>query len=261
MEPIKNLLPVNLELVKQELTPQRTGSELAVALKGQAVRTATVEDIKQVLRYAMVKVGLRGANFPNEIEKSILIDHVIQFYGNHSVDEIRLAFDMAIAGRLDLETKDVTCYENFSCLYFSTIMNAYRKWAKEEYKHVKNEPPMIEQKESLSDQAMTDWLEDTRKRKLTVELMPLMLYDFIDRKKMIVLSNDEKYEYLQRAASFRLSKLQKDHETNPTTASKKLFDEFLRMKTDGAIQGEEIDVIKNLAKKMVVYDYLYGSKT
>jgi hypothetical protein len=248
----------SLELAKQELTQQKGGNELASALATGPLKLAAIEDIKGVLRYAMVKVGLRAANFPADIEKSILIDHIITHYGNHTVDEIRLAFDMAIAGKLDLKDEQVVCYENFSCLYFSTIMNAYREWAKEEYRHVKKEVPMIEQKEDLSDQAMQDWLDDTKKRKLSVEFMPVMLYDWLHKKGEIKLSNDKKFEYLGKATSYRLSKLQQAYEERPTEENRALYKEFQRMKEAGAIEGKEIDLIKNLAKKMILYDYCYA---
>lgn len=77
----------------------------------------------------MVKIGLRANNWPTDEEKLLLQQHIVRFYGNHTLDEIRLAFDMAITGRLDVQAN---CYENFSCLYFSTIMNAYRQWVARE---------------------------------------------------------------------------------------------------------------------------------
>ena len=77
----------------------------------------------------MVKVGLRGSNFPDGAEKALLLAHVNLNYGNHTPEEIRLAFDLALSAKLGLDISDVKCYESFSCLYFSTIMNAYRAWA------------------------------------------------------------------------------------------------------------------------------------
>ena len=77
----------------------------------------------------MVKVGLRGSNFPDGAEKDLLLAHVNLNYGNHTPEEIRLAFDLALSAKLGLDISDVKCYESFSCLYFSTIMNAYRAWA------------------------------------------------------------------------------------------------------------------------------------
>lgn len=118
---------------------QRTGDDerrLDVArLTSQWIKQAGIEEIKQALRYAMMKIGLRDQNWPSEEEKILMIDHITANFGGHAIDEIRLAFDMAIAGKLNVE---VNCYENFSCLYFSSIMNAYRSWAVAAHKMIKN---------------------------------------------------------------------------------------------------------------------------
>lgn len=110
--------------MKQGLQPSKSGR----------VNERPQEDLKQALRLVMLKVGLRAANLPNDEERQVLIDHALKYYGNHTPEEIKYAFDLAITDKLDLEAKDVTCYENFSCLYFSTIMNAYRKWINNEFK-------------------------------------------------------------------------------------------------------------------------------
>lgn len=94
----------------------------------------------------MLKVGLRGQNFPKGLTKSMLLDHVFRNYGNHTPDEIRLAFNMAVAGKLNLPESEVNCYENFSCLYFSKIMNSYRIWAEQVYEQNKPEQLEIEYK-------------------------------------------------------------------------------------------------------------------
>ena len=104
--------------MQQGLTPSKSGR----------VNERPQEDLKQALRFVMLKVGLRAANLPNDEERQILIDHISKYYGNHTPEEIKYAFDLALTDKLELDAKEVTCYENFSCLYFSTIMNAYRKW-------------------------------------------------------------------------------------------------------------------------------------
>ena len=96
-----------------------------------------------------MKVGLRGKNFPEGVEKSLLLTHIWKEYGNHTPDEIRLAFDMAVAGRLNLPPDEIKCYENFSCLYFSTIMNAFRVWANQVYEQYKKPVLEIENKPDL----------------------------------------------------------------------------------------------------------------
>lgn len=121
------------------MKPLKSGDQLnlQLALKAVKIAKADVKELKEVLMLVMLKVGLRGNNLPAEIEKAVLIGHIYENYSGHTLDEIKLAFDMAIAGKLDI---DANCYENFSCLYFSNVMNAYRKWAAQEYKELATEP-------------------------------------------------------------------------------------------------------------------------
>lgn len=137
---------LNPEPAKQELQPLRTGDggKLGVALKSKLIKDADIEDLKERLRYVMVKVGLRAQNFPNDIEKLVLIEHIRDNFGGNTLEEIKLAFDMAIGYKLDLDEKEISCYENFSCLYFSKIMNAYREWSTQEYQHLKPEQPPVQ---------------------------------------------------------------------------------------------------------------------
>lgn len=120
-------------------TPSEDGKSFRVAIRGMKIcQLKNPEPIKQALRYAVVLVGLRAANFPNDEEKRVLIEYIQNYYGGHTAAEIKLAFEMAVAGKLNVE--QVSCYENFTPLYFSSIMNAYREWAKAESKEVKDEP-------------------------------------------------------------------------------------------------------------------------
>lgn len=132
----KYLVQTNLALQKHESKRPRHGEELSLelALSEKNIIHDDIERLKQVLRLVMVKIGLRSSNWPEDEEKKILIAHIIENYGGHTASELKLAFEMAIAGKLeDAEGKTVsaTCYENFSCHYFSLIMNAYRSWARQ----------------------------------------------------------------------------------------------------------------------------------
>jgi hypothetical protein len=124
----------------------KTGEENAFALAAysEKVIKCSDEQIKQVLRFIMIKVGLRAPNWPVDEEKAVLLDHIRTHYGLHGLEEIRLAFDMAVTGKLDLTDNQVICYENFTCTYFSVIMSAYRKWAGETYDHVIKDQPTPE---------------------------------------------------------------------------------------------------------------------
>lgn len=141
MEHISNLMPeIKKELAPTEQKPSEIGkTNLEIALKASLVKNDT-DGIQKVLKYVMLLVGIRSNNLPDELEKTVLINFIQSNYGGHTIAEIRLAFELAINGQLDIE--DVKCYENFSVLYFSTIMNSYRRWAAQEFKQVvKVEPP------------------------------------------------------------------------------------------------------------------------
>lgn len=122
-----------MEQVQPEWKPSRSGNVTAdviiQARSTQSLRLRHEEDIKQVLRYAMVLVGLRGNNMPTEEEKFVLLNFIRSNFGNQTPEEIKLAFDWAVSGKLNVDAK---CYENFSCEYFGRIMKAYIDYARQE---------------------------------------------------------------------------------------------------------------------------------
>jgi hypothetical protein len=112
-----------------------------VALAEPKIFLSEQEKLLEVLRYVMVIIGLRAQNYPDKIETQILLNFITENYGGHTPAEIKLAFEMAITKKLDV---DSVCYENFSVAYFVSIMEAYRTWAKEQIKQL---PAPIEDRE------------------------------------------------------------------------------------------------------------------
>ena len=145
----------NRGLQNYKTKPLKTSEEkFELARQSRKIQYATEEEIRQALRYAMAKLGLRGQNMPTGVQKILLIQHVFDNFGENRVDEIRLAFDWGIEGRLD---EDINCFENFSCLYFTRIMRAYNRLAlavksKEEVKEL---PPPPKKEERIEDPEVT----------------------------------------------------------------------------------------------------------
>ena len=142
----------------QEWKPYGSGNAIAIRQAQSAItlRVRNEEDIKQALRYSMLLVGLRGCNLPTEEEKFVLTNFVKSNFGNNTCEEIKLAFEIAVAGKLNIDSK---CYENFSCEYFGRIMIAYLEYARQE---IKNLPKPIEPvKEKPSDQELKKQAIDT----------------------------------------------------------------------------------------------------
>lgn len=152
MQHINELMKVTigLELAKPELMPSPNGDlvKFEQAIEDRRIGTLLeIEPLKQALRYAMVLVGIKAHNVPNDREKAVLLQFIQKNYGGHTPAEIRLAFDLAVSGDLDIE--DVKCYENFSPLYFASIMNAYRKWARSKHSEIKPKEPELTAEQKL----------------------------------------------------------------------------------------------------------------
>ena len=193
----------------QEWKPYGSGSAIAIkqAQSTHSLRIRNEEDIKEVLRYSMLLVGLRGSNLPTEEEKFVLTNFVRSNFGNNTCEEIKLAFEMAVAGKLNIDAK---CYENFSCEYFGRIMNDYLEFARQE---IKNLPKPIEQvKEIPSDQELKKQAIDTANeyanqirycekndKKFTFIAGGLsILFDYLEQFKITTISKEERLELWEK---------------------------------------------------------------
>jgi len=233
-------------------------------LQQRTINKSTVDELKQVLKLVMIKVGIRANNLPNDIEKEVLIEHIITNYGNHTPMEIKLAFDMAIAGKLDDMDKkgnlidlDINCYENFTCLYFSKIMNSYRMWARQTHNQLKKDyPKMIAEKFTLDDEEKAEWMMEWKQDpNINFELIPLIFYDWMEQKNLIKLSGKEKWGYTEKATAQIKSMLQIDIGNCKTTDALRAYGEFEKMEKEG-FTGEIKGRILNRAKRLIIYDYL-----
>ena len=134
----------NLAQVQQDLRPYAIGKSTQALIKqaqnNLTLRVRDEKDIKKVLRMAMLMVGLRGTNMPTDEEKFVLLNFVRNSFGNQTPEEILIAFEMAVAGKLEVDSK---CYENFSCEYFGRIMKAYIEWSRNEMRTAKIDEPEI----------------------------------------------------------------------------------------------------------------------
>lgn len=198
----------------QEWKHLGSGNAIAIqqAQSTNSLRVRNEEDIKEVLRYSMLLVGLRGNNLPTEEEKFVLTNFVRSNFGNQTPEEIKIAFEMAVAGKLQVDAK---CYENFSCEYFGRIMNAYLEFARQE---IKNLPKPIEQvKEKPSDQELKKQAIDTANeyanqirycekndKKFTFIAGGLsILFDYLEQFKIQTISKEERFELWEKYSGIK----------------------------------------------------------
>jgi hypothetical protein len=171
------------------------------ARQGNTLRVTDEKELKQVLRYSMLLVGLRANNMPTEEESFVLINFIKSNFGNVTLAEIKLAFDMAVAGKLGIDAK---CYENFSCEFFGRIMARYLEFSAQEtriisQRVVEDEPLPKPSQEELKAQAIVnanDYADklanDTKFKWYNGGLSAL--YDIAKETSILRLSLEEKQE-------------------------------------------------------------------
>jgi hypothetical protein len=133
MQDQNHLLPAT-----QKSEPLTTGaSNLLTAIKGKKIVEESVHNLNELFKFCFLLVGLREKSLPNDLETLFLHQFIKENYGGHSISEVK----MAVKGELDLPMEEVRCYENFSVLYLSSIINSFRRWAEVEYRHIEKYIP------------------------------------------------------------------------------------------------------------------------
>lgn len=183
----------------------------------------------------------------------ILLDQfekkLTESYSNVNADELEYAFRS-----LGTTVKDWGKTMNLSLI--DEVMIPYLQTRAEISKLEEHKTPLqIENKEDVSDQAMQDWFDLTvtqvREGKLTSDFIPVMLYDWKDRKGEIQATAKEKKEYLEKAVSFCYNKL---FANSKTPEGLIVFNEFCEMKNSGEFSGRYATELLSLAKKMILWD-------
>lgn len=114
--------------------------------------------------------------------------------------------------------------------------------------------------EDLSDKAMEDWAKDTKARILnngySVNLIPLMLYDWLVKSGRLFRGKGEKKEYLQKAIAYVHGELIASLEKVEARAVRMRLNEFNAMRDSKIFKGDEAENLRTLAKKMIAFDFL-----
>jgi len=124
------------------------------------IADCTDAEIGQTLAKIFVRVGLRSKNMPSEIESKLIFQKIREYYPRKKLDEIVLAFDLAIQKKIDAE---VIVYDQFTLPYLTEIMDKYRVYVNELAKDIPVEiPKQIEYK--MTDAEKLKDIEDFGKK-------------------------------------------------------------------------------------------------
>ena len=154
-----------LPQVKNEWHPLKSGliadNEIAEAFKGDKLNLVSPVTLRENLAYIFTLLGF--TKYPDKDEMVVIEDFIRTSYPLFTVQEFRIAFKMAVQGKLDCSTEH---YEKFSPKFIGQVMVAYTKKANEVRKIAK---PIVNEilAPKLTDDeivlfAQKEWLESPR---------------------------------------------------------------------------------------------------
>ena len=172
------------------------------ALKDKRLRDCQLEELTVTLQSVMVICGIKANQVPTQLEFDNLKEFIIRNYPTITLSEIKLAFDCALSGKLNLDSSEISCYGDFTAIYFGRIINAYIKWANSKYAEVEQQKSEIKELPAPP----TDWtdtyerlLQSAKDGTLHKEVIPQPLYKWLIKNKGYVLTEIEKDEFREKA--------------------------------------------------------------
>jgi hypothetical protein len=154
-----------LPQVKNEWLPLKSGSivdnEIAEAFKGNKLNLVSPVTLRENIAYIFTLLGF--TKYPDKEEMIVIEDFIRTSYPLYTIEEFRIAFKMAVQGKLDCSTEH---YEKFSPKFIGQVMLAYTKKAVEVRKMIKPilseiEPPKLSDDDIVSF-TKKEWLESPK---------------------------------------------------------------------------------------------------
>ena len=90
--------------------------------------------ISAAVKYACINLGIRPDNYPDKYMTAAIVDAIKTNHGTLKIKELKLAFDMAAALKLDFDPRT---FQHISPLYMNELLTAYKKWAASTYKYLR----------------------------------------------------------------------------------------------------------------------------
>jgi len=221
-------------------------SRAEIALKSKQIKNSSEDEVKEILKKIYSMVGLRAINYPQGEDKKNLHDYIFFKYGQKTLDELVLAFDLAISGELEIAAGDVKVYDQFTINYLATIMAGYKKWLFNQAKNFElNKPLQIENKKTMDDNEWDEWLEEIKGYRL--ELIPIAAYERLTATGKLNLTTEQKKAYYASAKNYYLATFKDD------VREMKRFADNL---SNNCLTQEQRDGLVAFSKKLAVQDYL-----
>lgn len=242
------------------LTADETG---IVILKYKSARFGEMSPVKLLPtgKALLIKIAIiTGWQNPEGPSLNVLVTQFVsklaESYSNVNTDEVEYAFRTYGSAVKDWgKLVNLSLIDEVMAPYLASRREVS---AKEEQKNPVQ--ALLSPTEPLTDYQTARWLISTRwlvrAGNYSVHFIPVPLYEWLDKKGKITKSAQEKFDYLARAVELRQGQLSDLVNNENSLDNRNRLSAFMVMKQANTLTGDEIGIVKNLAKKCVVYDML-----
>lgn len=250
---------MDLQKAKNELNHSKKSGKLTVIEafnKPKIYSLENIESLQVTLKYVFVLVGMR--EMPRKEERAVLINYIQENYSMYSVEEVKLAFTLALKKEFVCETNH---FELFSCRYFSNVFDAYIEYreriAKEYMIKQQREKDLQEQNKQPSQEEILKLKKEFQKdvinplfenykksKKLLFGLTPVrIVYNSLRDDYKIINLSDEKMTEIKKDCGNRIDEgVRKCQLTGEKKTKKEIWTEMCRIE---AIKVSFDELIKN----------------
>lgn len=231
-------------------------------MKAKLLKDSTNAELAVEFQKIYFIIGLRPQHFPDDNQSVLIFNYVRSAYPLRTLDELLLAFDLAIKGTFEVE--EIKVYDQFTIAYMVGILNRYRQYVNNINSTIPYQAP-VPQKVILNEDDKRKDIEDYLKRKdLTTRnliMIPLYIYDNMVELGYINQTEKQKTMLYKKAVDVYESRLRfeaKDFERN---AIGKL-NRFLKEKEYyfENLDDNTIGEIKQIYQKLSVLDVIEKNK-
>ena len=236
--------------MKREIEVRKSLTGLiAQSKQSKLLHDCSDDEIKQALAKIFLMIGLRKQHFPNGFELDFIVSNIRKLYAHRTIFDLTNAFELGLRKEIDVE---LNCYDQFTLIYLSNIMDAYRKYLVKSYNELPVEQPKQIEYKMTKEEKLAD-IEDFGTTECAFSMIPGYIYDWIIDLGLVILDEDDKTEYYRRAIQMRESELK----ANAESGDMKEYNSFIKMKKSGFadITKAEINNIEFNYKRIVVREY------
>ena len=219
------------------------------------------QEIGKSITIIISDLGIK--TIPDIYAQKRIIYYILTYYQDFSIEEIKVAFEMAIVGKLDVETEH---FQSFDVKYISTILNSFRKFRNEKIflKQAKENQKQSQKSEELSkneqEELQAEYLkrlvesyEIYKKTGIINILIHWIAYNQLLEIQVLEISENYWTELMQRAEIAYKNELQR--------SKKQEHKEILKhFETAKYVYPFELSRIRNIAKKLAILDFFKNLK-